>query len=132
MQYHGGQVAPLTAPVAANGSIANIVIGDDYLAANGRAFEWTIEAPTGYVAGTSSCFFGGRDKAGTTWRVQGTITAAGNAWTLSFDLNKTDTASMLCGIVFWSVEVVSASGDEITSFSTSENDDPTLLVEKYT
>lgn len=121
-----------SAPVATAGTISRIIIGDDYLAANDRQFSWTVAEPTGCVAATSECWFGGKDKAGNTWRVQGTITDNGSTWTLSFDLAKTDTADLICGIASWSVEIVNVSSAEITVVRTSEQDDPTLLVEKYT
>ena len=48
-------------PVTAAGQIASpLVIGDDYLNANGRAFSWTVALPTGYSVGSSTCKFGMR------------------------------------------------------------------------
>jgi len=117
-------------PVASSGVIDEIVIGDDYLAANGREFEWTIAAPTGFVLATSTCSFGGK-KGTNTWLVSGTITdAGGGEWTLSFDLNKTDTASLEPGTYEWSVEVKNASSKEITKVRSRTT--KVKLVEKQT
>ena len=91
-----------------------ISIGDDYLASNGRAFQWTIAALTGYVLASSTCKFGGRCKTNA-WLVSGTITDAGAGnWLLSFDLPRAATQSLPEGYYQWSVEVTNASGIETT------------------
>lgn len=117
-------------PVASSGVIDEIIIGDDYLAANGREFVWTIAAPTGFILGTSTCSFGGK-KGTETWLVSGTITDAGGGnWTLSFDLNKTDTEGLEPGTYEWSVEVKNASSKEITKVRSRTT--KVKLVEKQT
>ena len=117
-------------PVASSGVIDEIIIGDDYLAANGREFEWTIAAPTGFVLATSTCSFGGK-KGTETWLVSGTITDAGAGnWTLSFDLNKTDTEGLEPGTYEWSVEVKNATSKEITKVRSRTT--KVKLVEKQT
>jgi len=117
-------------PVASSGVIDEIIIGDDYLAANGREFVWTIAAPTGFILGTSTCSFGGK-KGTETWLVSGTITDAGGGnWTLSFDLNKTDTQGLEPGTYEWSVEVKNASSKEITKVRSRTK--KVKLVEKQT
>jgi len=104
----------VVSPVDTTGKItADIVIGDDYLAANARAFSWTIPAVTGVTAATATCKFGG-DLKGTGWLVTGTITVDGSNWVLSFDLPKADTADLEAGYYAWSVKVYSVSGTEIT------------------
>jgi hypothetical protein len=103
-------------PVAANGELTTpIIIGDDYLDANNRAFTWTVDAVPGVTIGTATCFFGGYYK-GYSWLVEGTITEVAGDWLLSFDLTKEDTADMIAGNYDWSVEVKAADGTEITSF----------------
>jgi hypothetical protein len=94
----------------------DIIIGDDYLAANGRAFQWTFTPNSGFVAATSSCKFGGSNASGTsTWLVTGTVTDNGNGtWTISFDLPLATTSTLLEGMHDWSAECVSAGGIEIT------------------
>jgi hypothetical protein len=117
-------------PVASSGVIDEIIIGDDYLAANGREFEWTIAAPTGFVLATSTCSFGGK-KGTETWLVSGTITDAGAGnWTLSFDLNKTDTEGLEPGTYEWSVEVKNVTNKEITKVRSRTT--KVKLVEKQT
>jgi len=120
----------VSGPVASTGQITSpIVIGDDYLAANGRAFQWTIAAITGYVLGTSTCKFGGC-YLDNTWLVTGTVSDAGGGnWTLSFDLPKATTADLEEGYYSWSVEVISAGGTEVTRVRSGRN---VLLVDKQT
>ena len=108
----GTSGALVTAPVSSQGTIRQIFIGDDYLSANGRAFQWTIAEPTGFVAATSTCSFGGSNGTDS-WLASGTITDQGSTWLLSFDLTKTNTA-VSPGIYEWSVEVKNASNTEHT------------------
>jgi hypothetical protein len=121
----------VVSPVDSTGKITGaIVIGDDYLAANSRAFSWTIPAISGVTVGTAIASFGGKLDADNTWLVTGTITVDGANWVLSFDLPKTATASLDAGYYAWSVEVASASGAEITRVRSDVNQ--VQLVEKQT
>ena len=111
----------MTLPIAADwtGTIPEIAIGDDYLASNGRAFQWTIAALTGYVAATSTCKFGGKFKTNT-WLVSGTITDLGTGnWTLSFDLPRASTQALPEGYYAWSVELTNSIGIETTRVRSS-------------
>lgn len=104
--------ALVASPVTPQGKITQIFIGDDYLDANGRSFQWTITEPTGFTAGTSTCSFGGSNGTDE-WLVSGTITDNGSTWTLKFDMTKTDTA-IETGNYDWTVEVKSATNVEHT------------------
>lgn len=111
-----GQVQ-IVSPVGAGGNITTpIFAGDDYKASNGRAFEWTIDARTGFSAGTATCRFGGSSEdTGDSWNVSGTVSdIGGGKWKLSFDLTKTVTATLSPGFYRWSVELVNPGGDEVT------------------
>jgi len=113
-------------PVTASGQITSpLVIGDDYLAANGRAFSWTVALPTGFVAATASCRFGMRfeDEQGVNSFIStGAVTDAGSGnVTLSFDVAKTVTGMLRPGWYDWSVEIVSASGVEVTRVKSGKN-----------
>ncbi len=108
-----------TAMVNPNGEIDNdIVIGSDYLAANGRAFKWTVTAPAGYVVGTTVVRFGGRHvRAGvsSTWNVTGTASDNGDGtWELSCDMTKVVSGALVAGLHHWSVDMVDAGGTEVT------------------
>jgi hypothetical protein len=113
-------------PVTSSGQITSpLVIGDDYLAANGRAFSWTVELPTGFVAATASCRFGMRfeDETGVNSFIStGTVTDAGSGNViLSFDVAKTVTGELRPGWYDWSVEIVSSSGVEVTRVKSGKN-----------
>lgn len=117
-----------SAAVATDGTIEKIIIGDDYLEANGRHFYWNVDAVTGFVAASCTCTFGGKylDNA---WLVNGTVVDNGDdTWTLKFDLTKNDTASLEPGQYRWSVEV-KYNGTEITRV---HSDCTTKLMEKQT
>lgn len=117
-----------SAPVAVDGSIEEIIIGDDYLAANGRAFSWTVDAVQGFVVGDCTCSFGGKYKDNA-WLVTGSITDNGDdTWTLSFDLEASDTANLEPGEYRWSAQV-KFNGKEVTKV---KSDCTTKLVEKQT
>jgi len=102
-------------PVDPTGKIAAPIIrGDDYLAANGRAFNWTITAITGLTAATCTSRLG--FKSGTTTLiVNGTVTDNGNGtWTASHDVTRTQSATLTQQQYDWSVEIVHSGGTEIT------------------
>jgi hypothetical protein len=122
---NGGTVY-VTSPVTATGQLASpLIIGDDYLAANGRRFRWTVELPSGYVIGTSTARFGMRyedDEGPNTFVSTGTVTdATGGNVHLDFDVAKTVTGTLRPGWYEWSVEIVSATGVEITRVKSGKN-----------
>jgi hypothetical protein len=121
----GGTVTVST-PVTASGQLASpLIIGDDYLNANGRAFSWTVPLPSGFVAATATCKFGMRyeDDQGVNSFIQsGTVIDAGSGnVTLRFDVAKAVTGTLRPGWYDWSVEIASASGTEITRVKSGKN-----------
>jgi hypothetical protein len=122
---NGGTVY-VTSPVTATGQLASpLIIGDDYLAANGRRFRWTVELPSGYVIATSTARFGMRyedDEGVNEFVATGTVTdATGGNVHLDFDVAKTVTGTLRPGWYQWSVEIVSATGTEITRVKSGKN-----------
>ena len=116
----------VTSPVTASGQLSSpLVIGDDYLAANGRRFRWTVPLPSGYVIATSSAKFGMRfeDADGVnSFIATGTVSDAGSGNVyLDFDVPKATTGTLRPGWYDWSVEIVSASGVEITRVKSGKN-----------
>jgi hypothetical protein len=106
-------------PVTAQGQITGpLYIGDDYLSANGRAFQWTVALPSGFVIATSTCKFGmelAEGTGGASFNVTGTvIDAGGGNVTLRFDVPKATTGTLEPGFYRWSVEIASAGGNEVT------------------
>jgi hypothetical protein len=121
----GGTVTVST-PVTESGQLASpLIIGDDYLNSNGRAFSWTVALPSGFVAATATCKFGMRyeDDQGVNSFVQsGTVIDAGSGnVTLRFDVAKAVTGLLRPGWYDWSVEIASASGTEITRVKSGKN-----------
>jgi hypothetical protein len=122
----GGTVTVST-PVTASGQLASpLIIGDDYLAANGRRFRWTVALPPGYVIATSTARFGMRyeDEQGVNSFIKtGTVSDAGSGNVyLDFDLTKeVETGLLRPGWYEWSVEIVSGSGVEVTRVKSGKN-----------
>jgi hypothetical protein len=122
----GGTVY-VTSPVTATGQLASpLIIGDDYLAANGRRFRWTVALPSGYVIATSTARFGMRyeDEQGVNSFIKtGTVSDAGSGNVyLDFDLTKeVETGLLRPGWYEWSVEIVSGSGVEVTRVKSGKN-----------
>ena len=112
-------------PVTAQGQIAGpLYIGDDYLTANGRQFDWTIALPTGFVAATATCKFGMifEDESGVSeFNVSGTVADVGSGNVrLRFELPRATTGALKAGFHRWSTEIVSASGVEVTAVAYSD------------
>jgi hypothetical protein len=121
-----GGTVNVSTPVTATGQLASpLIIGDDYLAANGRRFRWTVALPTGYVIATSTARFGMRyedDEGVNEFVSTGTVTdATGGNVHLDFDVARTVTGTLRPGWYEWSVEIVSATGTEITRVKSGKN-----------
>jgi hypothetical protein len=121
-----GGTVNVTSPVTATGQLASpLIIGDDYLAANGRRFRWTVALPSGYVIATSTARFGMRyedDEGVNSFIATGTVTdATGGNVHLDFDVAKTVTGTLRPGWYEWSVEIVSGTGVEVTRVKSGKN-----------
>ena len=120
-----GGVGYVLHPVAQSGALRSpLVIGDDYLAPN-REFSWRIDAPSGFVAGTSvakfrswpsSCTDCGPDDE--IFDVTGTITestvSGETVWDVTFDVASATTELIDPGNYDWMASVESAGGEKIT------------------
>ena len=131
-QLIGTGSAVSAAPVSATGTIATIIVGDDYLAANGRAFEWLVDPVAGFDFATCTCWFGGAaNSSANAWRVEGSIMEVDGKWKLSFDLPKTATEALERGDYQWSVAVHGATGTEVTRVRNKDGH-KVSLVSKFT
>jgi hypothetical protein len=113
----GGRVVQVS-PVTATGQIAGpIVAGDDYLAANGRAFVFYF-APQTFDLATAEFWFGGQTQRGTGWLVQGTVeadTLEGEAvWKGTAELTQEETSALQPRIYNWSAQVRNGTSEVIT------------------
>jgi hypothetical protein len=105
-------------PVDPTGKLrATIIIGDDYLAANGRAFKWTVPAINGITPATAISRFAGAHSEGLaySWNVTGTVTDLSNGqWELSHDMSRGVSGALIPGGYDWSVEITAANSNEVT------------------
>ncbi|MEM1224597.1 MAG: hypothetical protein AAGJ40_02810 [Planctomycetota bacterium] len=130
--------ATVSVPVTASGTIDGpLVIGDDYLAANGRAFEWTISAVAGATVSGSTCKLGFSRGSKGSFAVDGEVTDNGDGtWKLAFDVTNEDSAVLEPGNFDWSVELtVQLTGDatsKITSVMNSDECGRVAWMEKQT
>ncbi len=120
-----GPVPQWLPPVAPSGQIiAPIIIGDDYLVANGRAFTWLVAAIAGVDPLTSTFRFGGQRiiRPENNWLVTGTVAVVdASTWRLTAELPKVYTESLAEGPYRFSGEVVSNTGVEITRIQSGSN-----------
>jgi len=123
---NSGGIIYVNTPVTASGKINGpLIIGDDYLAANGRAFTWTVPLPSGYSIATSSCKFGmsiETELGDVGFIVTGSLSDAGGGnVTLSFDVARTVNSILVPAWYKYSVEIISADGTEITKVKSGKN-----------
>lgn len=112
--YYGG--GSNSSVVATTGVINGpLVIGDDYLRANGRGLEWSVAEISGAVAADCSAvleFFHPRRGSAS---ISGTCVDNGDdTWSVRFDVLGTDTASFIEAMYEWSAYVVTAAGAKVT------------------
>jgi hypothetical protein len=123
--------ATVATPVTATGKLNEIIIGDDYLSIHERAFEWTIETPGSFDDSGATCWFGGKFEGVNKWRVEGDITDNGNGTlTLTFELERADTADLEPGNYDWSAAIHDADGNQLTTVKSGTNS--VTLARKFT
>ena len=103
----GGVTA--VSPVAADGGTIDLVIGDDFRAADGTGLAWTIDKtglPTGAASGTATFRLA---HGGGTLTQTGTITDGTTAITVAVDLTAAQTGTLTPGEGAFSLTVVMAA-----------------------
>lgn len=125
----------VNAPVTDDGGLEYIVLGDDYNAANDRAFEWTFPAIAGFTVAATGKFGGELPNATTAqvWLItNGIVTDEGSGmWKVAFDLDKAVTEDLAEGNYDWSVEIVEG-GEEVTIAQNLQTHTRVKLIEKQT
>jgi hypothetical protein len=117
--YFGGGGSASTDPpaVVTDGTILTpIVIGDDYLSANDRAFVFDKLLPDN-VTGASKCYFSGRHRyrCNESWLVEGAVSFPTAGYVrLTFELPGSATEGLVDGEYMYSVMIVDDSGKKIT------------------
>lgn len=120
----GGGSSGAVANVPTEGAKANtiqlpLVVGDDYLAANGRFLSWTVSIPTGTTVAASSAKLRFVQASGSCdpfeIEITGTIAAGSVGFAvMSFSMTDTQTATIPPGEYFWFVEWIGDAGEVIT------------------
>ena len=102
----------ISAPVSGDGDLLELILETDYLAANGRALEWTFDEITG-ITTSATGKFGLKDAdTGTEVYVNttGTVTDLGSGtFKVSFNITNTALDELPPGKYDWSVEVLEGS-----------------------
>jgi len=101
--------AVVSAPVSGDGDLLELILETDYLAANGRALEWTFDEITG-ITTSATGKFGLKDAlTGTEVYVNstGTVTDLGSGtFKVSFNITNSALDELSPGKYDWSVEVL--------------------------
>ena len=105
----GSGSAVINAPVSGDGDLLELILETDYLAANGRALEWTFDEITGITASATGKF-GLKDAlTGTEVYVNSTGNVSdlgGGTFKVAFDIINTALDGLPPGKYDWSVEVL--------------------------
>jgi hypothetical protein len=105
----GSGSAVINAPVSGDGDLLELILETDYLAANGRALEWTFDEITG-ITTSATGKFGLKDAlTGTEVYVNSTGTVSdlgGGTFKVAFDTTNTALNGLPPGKYDWSVEVL--------------------------
>lgn len=110
-----GVTVNVVSPVTETGQLTELIIGDDYLAANGRALVWSIPEIEGMSVGNATALFGLR-KGDVSVTVNGTV-AAGDAgeWDVTIEIARTAWGDLTEGLAEYSLEIRdSSNGREVT------------------
>jgi len=130
----GTGTAITSAPVSADGDLDELIIGDDYLAANSRALEWTFSAIVGFTTSATGKFGikNANDGAEVYTNTSGVVTDIGGGnWKVSFDVPRTALASLTSGVYDYSVEITEG-GTEITILRNRQIKYRVAVVDKQT
>ena len=104
--------------------LIELIIGDDYLATNGRSFDWTVAQPPGTTAAASTCTLTFRLASGCSAfsiSIAGTVTDEGlGTAKLSFDITDTQSATIPVGEYFFFVTMTGDAGQVITKVFTEQ------------
>jgi len=104
--------AVVSAPVSGDGDLLELILETDYLAANGRALEWSFDEITG-ITTSATGKFGLKDAltgTGVYVNSTGTVTdLGGGTFKVSFNITNTALNGLTPGKYDWSVEVLEGS-----------------------
>lgn len=124
----------LSAPVSGDGELLELILDTDYLAANGRALEWTFDQITGITTSATGKFGLKNSENGTEVYVNssGAVTdLGGGTFKVSFDIPNTALTGLSPEEYDWSVEVLEGSY-KITIARNRQRKTRVNIVEKQT
>lgn len=104
--------ALVNSPVSTDGDLLELIKDTDYLAANGRALEWTFDEITGITTSATGRFGVKNASDGTEVYVNLTGTVSdlgGGTFKVAFDIPNTAISTLTPGKYDWSVEVLEGS-----------------------
>lgn len=128
----GTGIAFIDPPVTEDGFLDELIIGDDYLAVNGRALEWRFSSIENFTTNATGKF-GLKNSRGDSMIISnGVVVDLGDdQWKVSFDLPKEETEELPPGVYDWSAEITE-DGIEITKIRNRQNKTRVRLVAKQT
>lgn len=134
----GVNTVVLAPPAINDTSTTDLIIGDDYNAANDREIAFEFTAITGFTLGVCTAKFGAKKPDSPTVNFFLVTAAApaitdvgGGMWKVVFEIDKAATSSLKPGTYDWSVEIVEA-GEEVTVAKNTKTGSRIRLIEKQT
>lgn len=130
----GTGTAIVSAPVSGDGDLLELIIGDDYLADNGRALEWTFDAIVDFTVAAVGKFglVNSEDATEVYLNSTGDVTeVSSGVWKVSFDIPADALTSLTPGYYDWSVSIEEDSV-AVTVSRNRQNKTRVKLVEKQT
>jgi hypothetical protein len=112
----------VVSPVAEQGRVFPLVIGDDYLVDNDRALEWTTPEITGIDIEDATCrFWILKDETGYSW--EGTVGPGSSGyWVLSVEITNDSWEDAEPGVYEYGVEVIDTAHDQQITVVISSKD----------
>lgn len=112
----------VVSPVAEQGRVFPLVIGDDYLVDNNRALEWTTPEIAGIDIEDATCrFWILKDGTGYSW--EGTVGPGSSGyWVLSVEITNDSWEDAEPGVYEYGVEVIDAINDQQITVAISSKD----------
>jgi phage tail sheath gpL-like len=105
----------VTAPVSEAGVITELILGDDYLAANGRALTWSVTEISGMSLANATAVFGMRQKDVNVTITGAVSDGAGATWDVTIEIANDDWGALAEGLASYSLEIKDSSNNrEIT------------------
>jgi hypothetical protein len=130
----GTGAAIVSAPVSGDGDLLFLIIGDDYLASNNRALEWSFDAIVDFTTSAVGKLgmVNSENATETYLNSTGVVSEiSAGVWKVSFDIPATALTSLTPGYYDWSVSIEEDSV-AVTIVRNRQNKTRVKLIEKQT